>query len=124
MAWPHITEDLSKTLQRLQVVYDLLGPTASYKKSKTKRTISSPFDYNAELNWTEEHNNAFELLKEKLTSAPVLAYPDFKKPFIVETDTSFKGLGAVLMQKDEDDLARVIVYASRSLRPGEKSMKN
>ena len=54
----------------------------------------------------------------------MLAYADLKKPFIVETDASFKGLGAVLMKKDEDDLARVISYTSRSLRPGEKSMKN
>ena len=40
-------------------LHNLLGPTAS-KKSKTKQIISSPTDYNAELKWTEEHNNAFE----------------------------------------------------------------
>ena len=106
-------------------MHDLLGPTASKKTSKRKQTIHSPVDYQADIVWTEEHNKAFELLKEKLTTAPVLADPDFKKPFIVETDASLKGLGAVLMQRDEENnVVKVIAYASRSLWPGEKSMKN
>ena len=106
-------------------MHDLLGPTASKKTSKRKQTIHSPVDYRADIVWTGEHNEAFELLKEKLTTAPVLAYPDFKKPFIVETDASLKGLGAVLMQRDEENnVVKVIAYASRSLWPSEKSMKN
>ena len=106
-------------------MHDLLGPTASKKTSKRKQTIHFPVDYQADIVWTEDHNEAFELLKEKLTTAPVLAYPDFKKPFVVETDASLKGLGAVLMQKDdENNVMNVIAYASRSLWPSEKSMKN
>ena len=66
----------------------------------------------------------FDNLKRALTSAPILAYPDYSKPFILETDASLKGLGAVLSQRSDDNTVRVIAYASRSLRPGEKSMKD
>ena len=62
---------------------------------------------------------AFTKLKEHLTTAPVLAYPDFSKPFVVETDASFQGLGAVLSQDHG-----VIAYASRGLRPAERNDAN
>ena len=44
--------------------------------------------------------------------APVLAYPDYTQPFILETDASLKGLGAVLSQKGKDREVRIIAYAS------------
>ena len=50
--------------------------------------------------------------KKALTEAPVLAYPDYSKPFILETDASLKGLGTVLSQKGDDNEIRVIAYAS------------
>ena len=56
--------------------------------------------------------------------APVLAYLDYSKPFILETDASLKGLGAVLSQKGDDNEIRVVAYASQSLRPSEKSMRD
>ena len=77
-----------------------------------------------EFKWTEDCQIGFDNLKQALTSAPILAYPDYSKPFILETDASLKGLGAVLSQRSEDNTVRVIAYASRSLRPGEKSMKD
>ena len=45
--------------------------------------------------WTPEHQESFDQLQEALTMALVLAYPDYSKPFLLETDTSLKGLGAV-----------------------------
>ena len=71
--------------------------------------------------WTTECQNAFELLKEKLTCAPVLLYPDFGKPFVLETDASIKGLGAVLSQKQDNGQLHPVAFSSRALSPPEKN---
>ena len=74
--------------------------------------------------WTDLHQESFEKLKLALTSAPVLAYPDYIKPFLLETDASLKGLGAVLLQDDDNGHMCVISYASHTLKLYEKSMRN
>lgn len=71
--------------------------------------------------WNSEHDEAFRTLKTCLTTPPVLAYADYSRPFIVHTDASAVGLGAVLSQKQEDGHERVIAYASRALRPSERN---
>lgn len=76
-----------------------------------------------ECDWNRECQNAFESLKQTLTSPPVLAYPVYTQPFIVEVDASNEGLGAVLSQEQEGKV-RPIAYASRSLRGAERNMKN
>jgi hypothetical protein len=48
--------------------------------------------------WTVDHENAFQALKSALCQSPVLALPNFAKPFSIETDASDAGVGAVLMQ--------------------------
>ena len=73
--------------------------------------------------WNDECDDAFSKLKERLTSAPVLGHPDLQKAFILEIDASFRGLGAVLSQQ-QDDRRVVLGYASRSLRDTEKKMNN
>ena len=73
--------------------------------------------------WTDECTKAFEKLKTGLQSPPVLGFPDFQRPFVLETDASFRGLGAVLSQ-DQPSGRVVIAYASRSLRPAERNMEN
>ena len=71
--------------------------------------------------WSPQCQQAFEKLKALLTSAPVLAFPEFANPFIQETDASGAGLGAVLAQKQADGTVRPIAYASRSLQVHEKN---
>ena len=65
-----------------------------------------------EFQWTPACQEGFDQLKKALMGAPILAYPDYSKPFILETDVSLKGLGAVLSQKGDDNEIRVIAYSS------------
>ena len=58
-------------------------------------------------------------MKTRLTTAPILIYPDFTRKFYLYTDASNTGLGAVLAQKDQDRKERVIAYASVTLKPAE-----
>ena len=55
---------------------------------------------------------AFQELKMKCLTVPVLAFADFKKPFLLETDASIEGLGAVLSQKQDDGWYHPVAYAS------------
>ena len=73
---------------------------------KTNTTQLPPFE------WKEEHEQAFQSLKDALVTAPVLGYPDYTKPFMLETDASLKGLGAVLSQRSNDGEIWPIAYAS------------
>uniref|UniRef100_A0A0K0EWM3 RNA-directed DNA polymerase n=1 Tax=Strongyloides venezuelensis TaxID=75913 RepID=A0A0K0EWM3_STRVS len=73
--------------------------------------------------WGEEQNSAFELLKDRLTKAPILGKPDLEKSFIIHTDASNYAIGAVLLQEDEEKRLRIISYAFRALRDVEKVRK-
>ncbi|GKF73822.1 putative reverse transcriptase domain-containing protein [Tanacetum coccineum] len=66
--------------------------------------------------WGDKQEAAFQLLKQKLCSAPILALPEGSEDFIVYCDASKKGLGAVLMQRE-----KVISYALRQLKIHEKN---
>ena len=70
--------------------------------------------------WTEQHQKAVETLLDHPVSPPILGYPDFSKSFVLHTDASQEGLGAVLYQK-QDGKMRVIGYGSRSLTKAEKN---
>ena len=72
------------------------------------------------INWSEAAQSAFEVLKELCVNAPILAFPNYKLPFILHTDSSIEGLGAVLYWKQEGKL-RVIAYASRSVTKTESN---
>ena len=82
-------------------------------ENQSKRSAKKTF-----VEWTEAADSAFEHLKKLCISTPILAYPDYKLPFVLHTDSSSEGLGAVLYQKQNGKL-RVIAYASRSVSKSE-----
>ena len=107
-------------------VRQFLGLTSYYRRFvESFAKIASPLHAltkkNARFQWNEECQTAFDHLKQRLINAPVLAYPSFDREFLLETDASVQGLGAVLSQVQEDGLAHPVAYASRALTPAEKN---
>ena len=70
--------------------------------------------------WTAECQTAFEELRQNLISKPVLAHPDFSQRFILDTNASNTGLGAVLSQVDSNGQEHIIAYGSRLLSKAER----
>ena len=70
---------------------------------------------------TKEDMKAFEALKWACMTAPILVFTDYTKPFLLETDASKDGLGAVLSQKQADGWYHPMAYGIRSLMPHEKN---
>ncbi len=71
--------------------------------------------------WSMACQGAFLKLKDLLVTPPVLAYPDFNRGFVLHTDASIQGLGAVLEQEQDDGRLHPVAYASRSLSKAEKN---
>ncbi|KAG2191851.1 hypothetical protein INT47_002866, partial [Mucor saturninus] len=71
--------------------------------------------------WTKECQASFELIKDKLTSPPVLQAPDVHKPYRIETDASDFGVGAVLLQEGEDGQWHPLAYESKKFSSAERS---
>lgn len=71
--------------------------------------------------WRPQCQLTFNKLKSLLIAAPLLTFPRFDEPFLLETDASGAGLGAVLAQTQADGTVRPIAYAGRSLQPHERN---
>lgn len=72
--------------------------------------------------WTTDQEQAFQKLKMSLVDTVVLAHPDFTRPFMLSTDASLDGIGAVLSQiQDGEVRARPIAFASKSLSPSQRN---
>lgn len=65
---------------------------------------------------------AFQILKQLLVEAPILAYPDFGRDFLLEIDAFSIGLGAVLAQQQDDNQIRPVAYISSTLYPMRRIM--
>ena len=107
-------------------VRQFLGLTSYYRRFvESFAKIVSPLHAlpkkNARFQWNEECQTAFDHLKQRLLDAPILAYPSFDREFLLETDASIQGLGAVLSQVQVDGLPHPVAYASRALSPAEKN---
>ena len=121
--WPHPT--------KITETHSFLGLYNSYQKFiKDYVKITQPLYKltsgenskwkNNEVEWDQDCEIAFLLLKRLCTEAPILMYADYTKPFKVHTDASKEGLGAILYQTKDDGTDRVIAYASCSLKKSEQ----
>nr|GEZ88756.1 putative reverse transcriptase domain-containing protein [Tanacetum cinerariifolium] len=102
-------------------VEDLPGLAGYYQRfikeiSKIAKSMTRLTQKGIKFDWDEKEENAFQLIKQKLCSAPILALPKGSKDFMVYCDASHKGLGAVLMHRE-----KVIAYASQQLKTYEKN---
>ncbi|KAM7284397.1 uncharacterized protein ISCGN_001491 [Ixodes scapularis] len=125
---------LGKTLDRIQAapaprtkrqVRAFLGLTGYYRAFiPDYAKISEPLTQltkkggNNVVRWTSAHQEAFEELKRRVSSPPILRLPDFSNQFVLRTDASDTSLGAVLMQRHDGTL-HPVAYASRKLLPRE-----
>ncbi|GJX21348.1 putative nucleotidyltransferase, ribonuclease H [Tanacetum coccineum] len=102
-------------------IHQFLGLAGYYPRfiegfSEIAKPMTKLTQKSVKFNWGEKEETAFQTLKQKLCSAPILALPEGSENFVVYCDASHKGLGAVLMQKQ-----KVIAYASRQLKIHEKN---
>ncbi|GJW36409.1 putative reverse transcriptase domain-containing protein [Tanacetum coccineum] len=121
-------EDIPKTLSEqelyitnFQVMPFSLNPTSAsciqdLMNRKIAKSLTELTQKNKKYIWGEDQETAFQLLKQKLCEAPILALPEGNDDFVVYCDASHQGLGAVLMQRE-----KVIAYASRQLKPNEEN---
>nr|GEZ97281.1 putative reverse transcriptase domain-containing protein [Tanacetum cinerariifolium] len=84
--------------------------------SKIAKSMTKLTQKGIKFDWGEKEENAFQLIKQKLCSVPILALPKGSKDFVVYCEASHKGFGAILMQRE-----KVIAYASRQLKIHEKN---
>ncbi|GJV44946.1 reverse transcriptase domain-containing protein [Tanacetum coccineum] len=102
-------------------IRQFLGLAGYYRRfiegfSKIAKPMTKLTQKKVKFEWGDKQEAAFQLLKQKLCSAPILALPEGSEDFIAYCDASKKGLGAVLMQRE-----KVIAYASRQLKIHEKN---
>ncbi|ETW93809.1 MAG: hypothetical protein ETSY2_50775 [Candidatus Entotheonella gemina] len=92
---------------------------ADYAELAVELTDLTKKDAPSRVRWTAACEKAFQALKDKLCSAPVLRSPNFDKQFILQTDASDRGVGAVLSQYDDDGTDYPVAFFSRKLLPRE-----
>ncbi|GKB71038.1 putative reverse transcriptase domain-containing protein [Tanacetum coccineum] len=102
-------------------IHQFLGLAGYYRRfiegfSKISKPMMKLTQKNIKFDWSEKAEDAFQLLKQKLCSALILALPEGSENFVIYCDASRKGLGTVLMQRK-----KVIAYASRQLKIHKKN---
>ncbi|GJY20839.1 putative reverse transcriptase domain-containing protein [Tanacetum coccineum] len=113
---------LSKASPKTPIeIRQFLGRAGYYQRfiegfSKISKPMTKLTQKNVKFNWSEKEEAAFQLLKQKLCSASIMALPEGSENFMVYCDASRKGLVSVLMQRE-----KVIAYASRQLKVHEKN---
>ncbi|XP_071733907.1 uncharacterized protein [Rutidosis leptorrhynchoides] len=102
-------------------IHQFLGLAGYYRRfiqnfSKIARPLTVLTHKDKKFEWSSAQESAFQMLKQKLTTAPILSLPDGNEDFIVYCDASRQGLGCVLMQRQ-----KIIAYASRQLKNHEQN---
>ncbi|GKF17088.1 putative reverse transcriptase domain-containing protein, partial [Tanacetum coccineum] len=102
-------------------IRQFLGIAGYYRRfikdfSKIAKSLTELTQKNKKYIWGKDQESAFQLLKQKLCEAPILALPEGNDDFVVYCDASHQGLGALLMKRE-----KVIAYASRQLKPHEEN---
>lgn len=115
--------DELKTPTNIKEVRQFIGMVSWYRRfipncSELTKPLTFLLQKKKKWRWGDKEQDAYDQLKVKLKTAPVLAPPDFEKPFTLQTDASNEGLGAVLTQ-ERGGQEHVIAYASRSLNKSE-----
>ncbi|GKE22009.1 putative reverse transcriptase domain-containing protein, partial [Tanacetum coccineum] len=129
----HLNEGIHVDLAKIESIKDwaspktpteirqFLGLVGYYRRFiegflKIARPMTKLTQKSVKFDWGEKAEAAFQLLKQKLCSASILALPEGSENFVVYCDASHKGLGPILMQRE-----KVIAYASRQLKVHEKN---
>jgi hypothetical protein len=112
--------------RRVKELQSFLGFINFYRRfiedfSKIARPLHDLTRKDTKWKWEDKQQEAFERLKEKVTSAPILVQPDVQRPFKLETDASDYATGAVLSQLCEDEKWRPIGFLSKSLNDAERN---
>lgn len=122
-----------KTPKSVKDVRSFLGLAGYYRRFINNfATIAEPLNRlldanNTSFKWTEDCEKSFLKMKELLVTAPILCYPDFNKKFVLYTDASNFGMGAVLSQMDENEtfsphkVLPVVAYWSRTFSKAERN---
>jgi hypothetical protein len=117
-AWP-VPRDQKQLRQWLGLANYLHKYTKNY--AAMVHPLSQLLRKDVDWSWTDEHQRAFNSIKSSLQEAPVLALPDYDRPFHVVCDASDYAIGCALMQHDAEGRERVISYQSRQLKTAEKN---
>jgi hypothetical protein len=115
---------IMKTPRNKSDVKSFLGLGGYYRNSidnfaKLAEPLNKLTQDKVDFEWGPEQIASFEAIKEKLCNAPILAFPNFEYPFIIQTDASNLGISAILCQEIEGK-EKVILYLSRSLTESER----
>lgn len=112
--------------QAVKAVQSFLGMMVWYSKfiphyADIARPLYALTHKDAVFEWTDECQRAFMTLRDALTTSPVLAIADPNKPYVLHTDASDVAMGAVLMQRDDDDDLHPIAFASKTFNSAERN---
>lgn len=89
--------------------------------SETARPLNDLTKKDFKFTWEDHQQKAFDKLKDIITSAPVLTFPDFQKPKMMECDASNFAYGAVLSQLEDDEKWHPVAFMSKSMTPAERN---